>query len=345
MDKIVKTIPKITVLMPVYNCELYIQEAVDSILNQTFSNFEFLIIDDASTDKTVEIIQEYNDSRIQLIIKPQNTGLSNSLNYGLSIARGEYIARMDGDDISLPERFAKQVAFLEDNPDVVVCGTIFSIIGSNTVITVPENNDAIKLAMLKKCCIGHPTVMMRKNILDKYSITYDVLKEPAEDYDLWSRLLFKGKFHNLQEVLLKYRVHDAQVSSKRFGQQLTIAAEIKFSLLCFPNLKIKNDEIRVLRKFIKDEEIIDFKEIKLFLKIKKKIIHANVDGFFEPIGFQLHFCNFEKKNIQNYFLIRDSFSPLVYFNYLIVRNKTSCKITIVNEFKLLIKSLIFWKIS
>lgn len=345
MDTIVNTAPKVTVLMPVYNCELYIKEAIDSILNQTFSDFEFLIIDDASTDKTVSIVKTYVDSRIQLIEKPVNTGLTNSLNYGLKVAKGDYIARMDGDDISLSERFAKQVTFLDANPDVVLCGSLFSIIGSTTIVIVPENNDAIKLTMLKKCCFGHPTVMMRKNILDKYSITYDVLKEPAEDYDLWTRLLFKGKFHNLQEVLLKYRVHDAQVSSKRLEQQINIATDIKLSLLYFPNLKITNDEIRVLRKFIADEEIIDFKEIKLFLKIKKKLIHANVDGFFEPIGFQLHFCDFENKIIRNYFLIRDNFSPLIYFNYLIVKNKTNCKITMVNEFKLLIKSLIFWKIS
>ena len=98
-------IPTITVLMPVYNCALYINEAMDSILSQTFDDFEFLIIDDASTDDTVSIIKSYNDPRIQLVEKPVNTGYTNSLNYGLSIANGKYIARMDGDDISLPERF------------------------------------------------------------------------------------------------------------------------------------------------------------------------------------------------------------------------------------------------
>ncbi len=122
--------PRITVIMPVYNCELYIKEAIDSILNQTFTDFEFLIIDDASTDKTVSIIKEYKDFRIQLIEKEGNKGISDSLNYGLKVAKGEYIARMDGDDISLPERFVKQVTFLDSNPDVILCGSNFGIIGT-----------------------------------------------------------------------------------------------------------------------------------------------------------------------------------------------------------------------
>lgn len=105
------TKPFISVLMPVYNCENYIREAVESILNQTYANFEFIIIDDASTDQTVAIIQSYKDKRIHLVVKPKNSGLTNSLNYGLTIAKGKYIARMDGDDISLPNRFQNKLKF------------------------------------------------------------------------------------------------------------------------------------------------------------------------------------------------------------------------------------------
>ena len=112
--------PKITVLMPVYNCELYIQEAIESILHETYSDFEFLILDDASTDQTVSIIKKYKDACIQLIEKLLKAGYTNSLNYGLTIARGKYIARMDGDDISFPDRFVKQVTYLEANPGVVL---------------------------------------------------------------------------------------------------------------------------------------------------------------------------------------------------------------------------------
>lgn len=165
MDTIVKNTPTITVLMPVFNCELYIKDAVDSILNQTYNNFEFLIIDDASTDETVSIIKAYTDSRIKLIEKPINTGLTNSLNQGLKLAKGKYIARMDGDDISLPERFEKQITFLEKNPEVVLCGSWFNVIGSELVIKTPENYEDIKLALLKGNCIAHPSVMMRNKFL------------------------------------------------------------------------------------------------------------------------------------------------------------------------------------
>jgi glycosyltransferase involved in cell wall biosynthesis len=200
--------------MPVYNCELYVQEAVDSILNQSFTDFEFLILDDASTDQTVSIIKKYNDPRIQLIEKPSNSGYTNSLNYGLTIAKGKYIARMDGDDISFSGRFAKQVAYMEAHPEVVVCGTSYKIVGNNKHIDIPKNNDAIKLNLLKGNCICHPSVMIRKKVLDEFSVIYDTSKEPAEDYDMWVRLLSFGKLHNLQDVLLEYRIYNTQVSKK-----------------------------------------------------------------------------------------------------------------------------------
>ena len=115
--------PKISVVMPAYNAENYIREAIDSILAQTFRDFEFLIIDDGSTDHTVEIIRSYSDSRIRLYQNERNMGVAATLNRGLDLARGEYIARMDADDISLPERFAKQAAYMDAHPDVAVCGS------------------------------------------------------------------------------------------------------------------------------------------------------------------------------------------------------------------------------
>ena len=255
MDSIVNSMPKITVLMPVYNCELYIREAIDSILNQTLTDFEFLIIDDASTDKTVEVIKTYNEGRIKLVVKPSNTGYTNSLNYGLQVAKGEYIARMDGDDISFSERFAKQVAFLDANPDVVLCGSWFSIIDSGTVKKLPENNEAIKLALLRGNCIAHPSVMMRKQILNELSVVYDVSKEPAEDYDLWVRLLSLGKLHNLQEALLNYRMHSTQVSHKRAEEQKKRVIETKFELINLLGIVWDAGEHKVFEKIFNDKTI------------------------------------------------------------------------------------------
>ncbi|KQB41565.1 glycosyltransferase family 2 protein [Flavobacterium aquidurense] len=334
--------PKITVLMPVYNCELYVKEAVDSILNQTFSDFEFIIIDDASTDSTVSIIKSYNDPRIQLIEKPQNSGYTNSLNNGLSIAKGEYIARMDGDDISLPERFAKQVTFLDANPDVVLCGTVFTIIGTDIIVTVPENNENIKLAMLKDCCIGHPTVMIRKNILDKFSLMYDATKEPAEDYDLWTRMLVIGKLHNLQEVLLQYRIHNSQVSQKRNEQQTNIALEIKTNLI--NNLNLNKDEFTtdLLKKIISGKHQIYFSEIEQFQDLKSRLLLANEASFFEKTGFEKYLLNLQNNLYKDYFLKRKKYSASIFFQYLKARNKRHFKLIARHEIKLFIKSMIFY---
>jgi len=335
-------IPKITVLMPIYNCDLYIKEAIDSILNQTFMDFEFIIIDDASTDNTVFIVKRYNDSRIKLIEKEKNSGYTNSLNYGLSIARGEYIARMDGDDISLPERFIKQVHILDKNPNLVLCGTLFSIIGTGKVISLPERHDEIKIALLKYCCFGHPTVMMRKSILDEFSLIYDYNKEPAEDYDLWTRLLSLGQLHNLQEVLLNYRVHNSQVSHKRKQQQIEIAVNVKLNLLKRLDYETNQQEQDLLCRIIINKEFINFEEIRQYQIIKSKLINANIKVFFEEKGFMKYLFDIENRILKNYFLRSPKYSPKVYFEYLSIKKGGQFKFQTFKEIKLFLKSIIFY---
>ncbi|RTY96453.1 glycosyltransferase, partial [Flavobacterium bomense] len=253
--------PKITVILPVYNCELYIQTAVESILNQTFTDFELLIIDDASTDATVAIIQKIEDSRIQLIQKPVNSGYTNSLNSGIKLAKGDYIARMDGDDISYPERFAKQIAYLETHPEVVVCGTTYKIMGNDKRITLPEHHEAIKISLLWGNCISHPSVMIRKKVLDQYSIQYDTSKEPAEDYDMWVRILSLGKLHNLQEVLLEYRLSSNQVSRKRADEQKKNDIATKFQLLQYLEVQWNNSEFEFLERQFGKTEVLSFNDL------------------------------------------------------------------------------------
>jgi glycosyltransferase involved in cell wall biosynthesis len=335
--------PKITVLMPVYNCELYIKEAVDSILNQTFSDFEFLIIDDASTDKTVSIVQTYNDPRIRLFEKPVNTGLTNSLNYGLSIAKGEYIARMDGDDISLPERFAKQVAFLDANPDVVLCGTALKIIGTGNSIIFPQKNEDIKLRLLKGNCIAHPSVMLRNNKLKEFSFRYDPKTEPAEDYDLWVRLLEKGKLFNLQEELLNYRVHITQVSHKRQKEQNQCALESRLKLLKYLNYTFNENEYVLLKKIMQRNVVVTFDEIKNFSILKDKLVISNSNDFFYSNGFEKYLFELQNQNYKKYFIENENFYLINCFQYFSIRDKFGFKLKFKDEFKLIIKSLLFYK--
>lgn len=199
----------ISVVMSVYNGELHIKEAMESILSQTFADFEFVIINDASTDTTESIIKSFNDPRIKLIKNDKNLGLAKSLNIGLDLAKGKYISRMDADDISLPERFQKQFDFMEENPGIDVCGSWYEFIGARTgVVKYPLKDDEVKANMFFYDCICHPSVFIRKESLDKHRLRYNEEFRYAQDYELWCRGIKDLKFANMPCVLLKYRVED-----------------------------------------------------------------------------------------------------------------------------------------
>lgn len=219
--------PRVTVLMPVFNGEKYLGEAIESILNQTFADFEFLIINDGSTDNSVSIIQSYPDSRIKLLHNDGNRGLIATLNRGIEFARGEYIARMDCDDISLPKRLAKQMEFMDQHQEVGVCGTWISTIGRNKVVKPPTEHDAIVCRLMFESCLLHPTVIIRRSVLRENGIFYDHGYLHAEDYELWVRCSKFCKLANLGEVLFHYRIHPHQVSEVYSRQQIDSANRVK----------------------------------------------------------------------------------------------------------------------
>lgn len=197
--------PLLTVLMPVYNAEAFLREAIDSILQQTLTQFEFLIIDDGSTDTSVSIIQSYNDPRIRFIQNEKNLGISATLNRGIEVATCELIARMDADDISYPERLQKQYDFFEANKDVALLSTwVREITETGVVVQVQKWRPPFFYYNLTfECWIYHPTVMYRRSaVLDvgAYSTPY------SEDYDLWWQLSRTYKMDTLPEVLLDYRL-------------------------------------------------------------------------------------------------------------------------------------------
>ena len=225
------TAPRISVLMTAYNAEKYLAQAIESILNQTYTDYEFIIINDGSTDDTPNIIQRYadQDSRIIFVNNKQNQGLIAVLNQGLDMARGEFIARMDADDISLPQRFAKQVAYLDANPDVGVLGTL--IHGFDKLdapgIQIPV---VTVFDMLQQNYIAHPSVMMRKALLDKYNLRYNPDYKHCEDLELWSRMIFLTKFHNIMEVLLMYRITGNNISTQNWDLQQATTEKIRNNL-------------------------------------------------------------------------------------------------------------------
>ncbi len=212
--------PLISVIMSVYNGEQFLQEAVDSILKQTFADFEFIIIEDASTDNTQKLLEQnqLNDSRIKIIKKEKNkgpAGFIQNLNIGLENATGKYIARMDADDISTPDRFQKQVNFLEKNPQTFLVGSQVQCIdesGDETkILRAPGENKTIRKKMLKNISLFHPVIMFR-NIPE---IHYREKMLYCEDYDLYFRLMLGNyKFANIKRSLLKYRILDNSISRK-----------------------------------------------------------------------------------------------------------------------------------
>lgn len=213
MDK-----PMVTVLMSVYNGEKFLKEAMESILNQTFTNFEFLIINDGSTDSSVEIIESYKDSRIRLINNEKNLKLIASLNKGISLAKGKYIARMDCDDFSVPQRLQKQVEFLESNSEYGLVGTYYTVIDGEGKeqrnVSYPSSNELIKLFLSLNCPLAHGSIMGRTELF-KENLYGSKESYAVEDYELWTRMAKVTKIHNIPEYLFKYRIYGESFSDSK----------------------------------------------------------------------------------------------------------------------------------
>lgn len=224
--------PTVSVLMPAYNARRYVARAVESILAQTFDDFELLIIDDGSTDDTRQILERLaaRDARVRVVSRP-NTGYVVALNELIGMARGELLARMDADDVALPERFARQVAYLRDHPEVVCLGGgTQTIDGAGRVVGLDEgrgldHEEALAVALSGSSPMVHPTIMVRRSAMEAVG-GYQVRHWPAEDLDLYLRLAEVGRLARLPEAVLQYRYHPGSVSEKHQQAQLERFREI-----------------------------------------------------------------------------------------------------------------------
>lgn len=220
--------PRVSVILPVFNAENYISEAITSILSQSFSEFELIIINDGSTDETLRILRQHEraDGRV-IIISRDNRGLVESLNEGIDIARGQWIARMDADDIALPNRLSLQLTTLEQTA-ADICGGWVEFFGTSDrrIIRHPIGDDAIKAALYFGSAFAHPTVMMRTALVKQ--LRYDKQWEKCEDYDLWQRAVYAGwKMTNVPEVVLRYRQHEAQISTAAWSIQQDLTQKLR----------------------------------------------------------------------------------------------------------------------
>lgn len=248
--------PKISVLMPVYNGACYLEESIESILHQTFTDFEFIIIDDASTDSTWAILTKYSqqDQRIRLFKNEANLGLTKSLNKGLMLAQGEYIARQDADDVSLLERFQKQTAMLEQHPAVILVSCDLELIDSkgNHIRKLQRACEPTLVAwhlLFFNYIAGHSQVMFRRQPAMELG-GYSETRRYCEDYELWSRLVKVGDIVISPEVLLKYRLHNQSVSAKRKSEQdIDIIAQSKSNIRQLIGEELSLEEVTELNGF------------------------------------------------------------------------------------------------
>lgn len=215
--------PIVSVVMSVYNGRAFLTEAVDSILAQSYGDFEFIIIDDGSTDRTSEILSDYarRDARVR-VLRHENQGRAASLNKGIGVAQTKYIARMDADDVALPQRFEKQVAFLEQHPDVGLLSGAYELIGTSGerlgILRLPLEDDEIRKMLKRHNAFCHPAVIMRKEAVLTAGGYRKALLD-VDDYDLWLRISERSRVANLEDIILRYRMHADQVSVRKMGHQ------------------------------------------------------------------------------------------------------------------------------
>jgi glycosyltransferase involved in cell wall biosynthesis len=264
--------PKISVIMSVYNNESYLKDSIESILKQTYKNFEFIITDDCSTDKSASIISDYDESdeRINFIKNKKNIGLTKSLNKMIDLARGEYIARMDGDDIAKKNRFKEQIEVMENNKNIDVLFSNVSLIdeNNNNICSSFRPNSLYKILNLMEFInyIPHPTVMVKKTIFKKYG-KYNSEYIKGQDKELWQRLIkHEVNFFYLNKILLLYRIHSNNISK----QKKKFSKGYKLANICISN----NSKLKGFKYFrsmnIKEKLIFLFKVLipykLLFLK-------------------------------------------------------------------------------
>lgn len=267
---------KINVLVPVYNTqETYLREAIESILNQSYTDFDLIIVNDGSTNNAEEVILSYNDDRIKYFLNGTNLGLPKTRNKLLELADCELIAFMDSDDVSNPDRFAKQVDFFDKNQHVGVLGSWFQIFPNRGVADYPADDATIKKQLLFECsAIGNSTAMIRGSLVKEHNLKYDESYKSAEDYAFWLSLVDKTTFANIPEVLVNYRWHTENIS-KTDGTTVSINAQ---KAMIEAQSKIFNiegrDVIEMIEKLKNNQKISSkelFKLLEFAARVKKNI--------------------------------------------------------------------------
>ena len=279
---------RLTVLMPTFNVAPYVKEAIDSVLHQTFSDFELLVVDDGSTDDTLEHVHSISDPRIRIAAFPDNVGLAENLNRGLDLIDTELVARMDGDDIAEPDWLETGIKVLDSHPDVDICSFGFQFFGTKTsLVRFPENHEDSKAQMLFGCTVIVP--VMRRSVFTDNNLRYRTDTFPAEDYSLWARAYRVAKVYNVQRTLFHYRTHPTQISTSRRQAQIERSNEVRLQMLEWLSPGFTEEERRYfLDCFVpcKIEQRQDIYRLKQFAYL---LVSRNTQGHYDTSALRRNF--------------------------------------------------------
>lgn len=327
--------------MPTYNVAPYVKEAVESVLRQTYADFELLVIDDCSTDGTLDVVRSIADPRIRIVQNERNLGLVDNLNRGLSLIDTELVARMDGDDIAEPHWLQSEVEVLDAHPEIGICGGGFERFGTmQTVVRLPEKSEEILTNMLFECSIIVPT--FRMSLYHDHGLRYRSDAFPAEDYRFWADCLRVTRAYNVQDTLFHYRMHPLQICTSLSDQQKSKVEEVRrymFELLG-PHLT-KEDTDYLLKIFI-DGKIAEKQDWNQRASFAKRIVALNRDGrHFEEKALQD--CLHKRLQVQLYNAVidqyfKEGYTLPAYFRYL--SSGLALKTIPRLEMKLFLKSLL-----
>ena len=280
--------PRLTVLMPTYNVAPWVEEAIQSVLKQTYRDFELLVVDDASTDDTLDRVRAINDPRIRIASFPNNVGLADNLNRGLDIIDTELVARMDGDDIAEPDWLETGIHVLDTMPDVGICSFGFQFFGAKTsLVRFPEHHEDSKAQMLFGCTVIVP--VLRKSVFTDNQLRYSTEAFPAEDYMMWANAYRVTKVYNVQRTLFHYRTHASQISTARREAQIAKSNEVRLKMLEWLNPNFTDEEKRYfLDVFVpcKIESKEDIAKLKRFAQL---LINRNTYGNYSNHALQHRF--------------------------------------------------------
>lgn len=274
---------KVSVLLPVYNVEDCIQEALSSLLNQTYHDFEIIVVDDRSTDRTVDKINELNDARIKLIVNEKNMGRAGSDNIGIEYARGAYIAKMDGDDICHPERLAQQVAILDQYPEINVVGSSMQNFGDSIYLNhYPEHSKDAQVRTLFTLPVGNPSVMFRMALFKEQGMHYDGLLRQTEDYDFFARYIKQLKIYNIQIPLVNYRVFPQIRKKNILDERANVANAVREQLLTNWDIKFSERELYIHNTISSVDNLSeDINLLEVQSWFEKLLIHNQINSLFD----------------------------------------------------------------